>query len=165
MPRFGLALFLACVFTINVWAASGPKIIFDEHTQNTYMIKNCFNNNFPYGMVRGSILDNQKLASVLGTILENKNLLDVYSKKEFNIVEMEAGPYLGAISQATYAKPVPQATIVDLNQPPMDLGMVYYSSDNPYILSKTLGEFLGPIGIEATYLASKAIIRRIKKIA
>ena len=30
MPRFFLALFLACVFTANLWAASGPKIIFDE---------------------------------------------------------------------------------------------------------------------------------------
>ena len=141
-----------------------PKIVFDEHTQNTYMIENCFNNNFPYQFTSGSILDNQRLVSVLGTFLENKELFDSYSEKEFNIIEMEAGPYLGAVTQATYPKPLPQATIVDLNQPPFDLGLIYYSSDNPYILSQTLGEFLGINAIEATYLCAQAIIDRIKKL-
>ncbi|MBU2592231.1 hypothetical protein KKD61_02100 [Patescibacteria group bacterium] len=141
-----------------------PKIIFDEHTQNTYMIQNCFNNNFPYKFSSGSVLDNQKLVSVLGTILENKDLFDTYSEKEFNIIEMEAGPYLGAITQATYPKSLPQKTVVDLHQPPFDLGMIYYSSDSPYILSERLGEFLGITGVEATYLATKAIIDRIRKI-
>ncbi len=139
-----------------------PKVIFDEHTQNTYMIKNSFNNNFDYQFSSGSILDNQKLVSVLGTFLENKGLFDLYSKKGFNIIEMEAGPYLGAITQATYPESVPQDTIVDLNQPPMDLGLLYYSSDNPYILDKSLGEVLGLNGIEATYLSTQAIIDRIK---
>ncbi len=141
-----------------------PKIVFDEHTQNTYMLNNCFNNNFPYKFKTGSVLDNQKLVSVLGTFLENKDLFNIYSEKEFNIIEMEAGPYLGAIAQATYPKPLPQNTIVDLHQPPFDLGLIYYSSDSPYILSQRLGEFLGLAGIEATYLTTKAIIDRVKKI-
>lgn len=139
-----------------------PKVVFDEHTQNTYMIKNDFNNNFDYKFISGSILDNQKLVSVLGTFLENKGLFDLYSKKGFNIIEMEAGPYLGAITQATYPKSVPQDTIVDLHQPPIDLGLLYYSSDNPYILDKSLGKVLGLKGIEATYLSTQAIIDRIK---
>lgn len=141
-----------------------PKIVFDEHTQNTYMFKNCFNNNFPHPFKSGSVLDNQKLVSVLGTFLENKDLFDIYSEKEFNIIEMEAGPYLGSITQATYPKSLPQKTVVDLHQPPFDLGFIYYSSDSPYILSQTLGEFMGLSGIEATYLATKAIIDRIKKV-
>ncbi|MFH1561069.1 MAG: hypothetical protein ABID04_00620 [Patescibacteria group bacterium] len=140
-----------------------PKIVFDEHTQNTYLIENCFNNNFPYRFESGSILDNQKLVSVLGTLLENRALFEEYSGQEFNIVEMEAGPYLGAVTQATYPKSLPQDTIVDLHQPPFDLGLIYYSSDNPYTLSKTLGEFLGMTGIEATYLGTKAIIKRFSK--
>ncbi len=140
-----------------------PKIVFDEHTQNTYMIKNVFNNNFDYQFISGSILDNQKLVSVLGTFLENKGLFDLYSEKGFNIIEMEAGPYLGAITQASYPKSVPQDTIVDLHQPPFELGLLYYSSDNPYILDKSLGEVLGLKGIEATYLCTQAIIDQIKK--
>lgn len=141
-----------------------PKIVFDEHSQNTYMINNSFNNNFPYQFKSGSVLDNQKLVSVLGTLLENKNLFESYSQKEFNIVEMEAGPYLGAITQAVYPKSLPQKTVVDLHQIPFDLGLIYYSSDNPYILSQTLGKTLGLAGIEATYLSTQAIIDRIKKI-
>jgi hypothetical protein len=141
-----------------------PKIVFDEHTQNTYMINNCFNETFPDEFESGSILDNQRLVSVLGTFLENEDLFNDYSEKEFNIIEMEAGPYLGAVSQATYTKPLAQETIVDLYQPPFTLGLVYYSSDNPYILSDTLGEMLGISGIEATYLASQTIIDRIKKL-
>jgi len=141
-----------------------PKIVFDEHTQNTYMINNCFNKNFPDKFESGSILDNQRLVSVLGTFMENEDLFNEYSEKEFNIIEMEGGPYLGAVSQATYSEPLPQKSIVDLHQPPFDLGLVYYSSDNPYILSDTLGEKLGTSGIEATYLASQAILNRIKKL-
>ncbi len=139
-----------------------PKVVFDEHTQNTYMIKNAFNNNFDYEFSSGSILDNQKLVSVLGIFLENKGLFDLYSKKGFNIIEMEAGPYLGAVSQATYPQSVPQDTIVDLNKTSFDLGLIYYSSDNPYILDKSLGEVLGLSGVEATYLSTQAIIDRIK---
>ena len=141
-----------------------PKIVFDEHTGNTYLIHNCFNNNFPYQFQSGSILDNQRLVSVLGTFLQNKNLFDYYSEKEFNIVEMEAGPYLGAVTQASYAKSLPQKTIVDLTQPPFDLGLIYYASDNPYILEKTLTQLLGIAGIEATYLATQAIIDRLKQM-
>ncbi len=141
-----------------------PKIVFDEHTQNTYLVANCFNNNFPYQFHSGSVLDNQRLVSVLGTFLENKGLFDAYSEKEFNIIEMEAGPYLGAVAQATYPKPLPQKSIVDLHQPPFDLGLIYYSSDNPYTLAKTLGKFLGINAIEATYLTTQAIIDRIKRL-
>lgn len=141
-----------------------PKVVFDEHTQNTYMVNNCFNKDFPSDFQSGSILDNQRLVSVLGTFLENQGLFDDYSKKEFNIIEMEAGPYLGAVSQATYPKPVPQEAIVDLYQPPFELGMIYYSSDNTYILSDTLGETLGLSGIEATYLSTRAIISKVKEL-
>jgi len=140
-----------------------PKIVFDEHTQNTYLVNNCFNNNFNYPFKGGSVLDNQKLVSVLGTFLQNKDLFDSYSEKEFNIIEMEAGPYLGAITQATFPKPLPQNTIVDLHQPPFEMGIIYYSSDNPYTLNETLKEALGPAGIEATYLTTQAIIDRVKK--
>ncbi len=140
-----------------------PKVVFDEHTQNTYMINNSFNKEFPNEFNSGSILDNQRLVSVLGTFMENQDLFDEYSEKEFNIIEMEAGPYLGAVTQATYSKPLPQGTIVDLYQPPFTLGLVYYSSDNPYILSDSLGEMLGISGIEATYLASRAIINKIRQ--
>lgn len=141
-----------------------PKIVFDEHTQNTYLTNNCFNNNFPCQFKDGSILDNQRLVSVIGPFLENKDLLDEYSKKEFNVVEMEAGPYLGAVAQATYTQPLAKEAVVDLNKPPFDLGLIYYSSDNPYTLSQNIGSLMGATGIEATYLSTKAIIERIKKI-
>ncbi|MBU1129841.1 hypothetical protein KKE45_00780 [Patescibacteria group bacterium] len=139
-----------------------PRLVFDEHTQNSYLINNCFEKFFPFINKQGSILTKQKAVSVLGTYLENKALLEKYSKNNLTVIEMESGPYLGAITEATYNKPAPKNTVVDLNNPPFDLGIINYTSDTPYSKAKNLGSLgLNLKGIEPVYLASLTVLQRI----
>lgn len=139
-----------------------PRLVFDEHTQNSYLFKNCFSNNFPYTNNQGSILTNQKAVSVLGTFLENKALLNYYFKNNITVIEMESGPYLSAITESCYDQQAPKGTIVDLNNCPFDLGIINYSSDTPYSSLQNLGDSnLGINGIEPVTLGSLAILQRI----
>jgi hypothetical protein len=139
-----------------------PRLVFDEHTQNSYIFKNCFNTYFPFTNNQGSILTNQKAVSVLGTFLENKALLDTYSKNNLTVIEMESGPYLSAVTEATYDQQAPKNTIIDLNNAPFDIGIVNYTSDTPYSGLQTLGTSnLGLNGIEPVTLGSLAILQRI----
>ncbi|MBU3935492.1 hypothetical protein KJ909_02350, partial [Patescibacteria group bacterium] len=139
-----------------------PKIVFDEHSQNTYFFLNCFNSFFPYPYPQGSIITNQKSVSVLGTFLENKALLHKYSQNNFTIIEMESGPFLSAITQSTYDQPTPKNTIIDLNSAPFDIGIINYTSDTPYSQVKNLGQPQDNSLLEAPIrLASLAILQRI----
>lgn len=140
-----------------------PRVVFDEHSQNSYLFHNCFNHEFPYINNQGSILTNQKAVSVLGTYLENQELLESYSQNNFTVIEMESGPYLSAIAEATYQERLPLNTIIDLNNAPLDIGIINYASDTPYSKASNLGvkTNLGITGAEPTYLGSRAILQRI----
>lgn len=139
-----------------------PRTVFDEHSQNTYMFRNCFNTFFPFPNNQGSILTNQKSVSVLGTFLENSALLDTYSKNNLTIVEMESGPYLSAITEATYDQQNPRSSVIDLNSCPIDIGIINYTSDTPYSQAKNLGSHkLSITGVEPTYLSTLTILQRI----
>jgi len=127
-----------------------PVSVYDERSDSTFDIKNIFNNSFPQTSIKSKILLNQKATSVYGTFLENLEQLKEYNKQGINIIEMESGPYLKALVEK----------YTDLNNLPIDFGIVNYASDNP--LSQTLGEGqMNLKGIEPTYLASLAIIQRI----
>ena len=48
-----------------------PNVIHDEHSQNTYLIRNCFTARHVRTYMRhGNVLDNQKAVTVLGTFLQ-----------------------------------------------------------------------------------------------
>lgn len=152
----------AAVLNSQVGDVQIPRLVFDEHTQNTYMFKNCFNTSFPFTNNQGSVLTKQKSVSVLGTFLENKALLNKYAKNDFTVIEMESGPYLSAITEATYDQSTPKNTIVDLNSAPLDLGIINYTSDTPYNKAKNLGS--GQLllkGVEPVYLGARTILQRI----
>lgn len=139
-----------------------PRMVFDEHTQNSYLFKNCFNSFFPYINNQGSILTNQKAVSVFGTFLENKSLLNFYFKNNITVIEMESGPYLTAVTESCYDQQAPKNTIVDLNSCPYDLGIINYASDTPYSSVQNLGDSqLGITGIEPVTLGTLAILQRI----
>jgi len=139
-----------------------PRMVFDEHTQNSYLFNNCFNKFFPYVNNQGSILTNQKAVSVFGTFLENKSLLNFYFKNNITIIEMESGPYLSAISESCYDQQAPKNSIVDLNSCPFDVGIINYASDTPFSSLQNLGDSqLGITGIEPVMLGSLAILQRI----
>lgn len=139
-----------------------PKVVFDEHTQNTYLFNNCFNSFFPFANNQGSVLTNQKAVSVLSAFLENDDLFKKYFDNNLTIIEMESGPYLSAVCEATYDQRFPQNTIVDLHQAPFDIGIINYTSDTPYSKAKNLGTgSLRLNGAEPVYLGTLTILQRI----
>jgi len=152
----------AAVLNSEIGDVQIPRLNFDEHTQNSYIFKNCFNSFFPFPNNQGSILTNQKSVSVLGTFLENEALIAKYSENNLTVMEMETGPYLNAITEACYDQQTPRGTIVDLNSAPFDLGVINYTSDTPYSQAKNLGAgSLNLSGLEPVYLGSLAILQRI----
>lgn len=152
----------AAVLNSEIGDLEIPRLVFDEHTQNSYFFKNCFNTFFPYTNTQGSVLTNQKSVTVLGTFLENDALLKKYFQNNLTIIEMESGPYLSAITEATYDQQTPKRTLVDLNSAPFDIGIINYTSDTPYSRAKNLGAgSLNLAGVEPVYLGSLAILQRI----
>jgi hypothetical protein len=139
-----------------------PRLVFDEHTQNSYLFKNCFNSFFPFVNHQGSILTNQRAVSVLGTFLQNRALVNFYLKNNITVIEMESGPYLSAITEGTYDQQASKNTIIDLNSAPYDIGIINYTSDTPFSSVQNLGDSnLGISGIEPVTLGSLAILQRI----
>jgi hypothetical protein len=141
-----------------------PNVVYDEHSQNTFLFKNCFlaSDVAPY-LSQGSVFDNQKAVTVRGTFLQNRDFVSVFYKEGYTDIEMELGPYLSGVYENIYPKRYPINEIVNLFiNAPYDIGVIHYASDTPYsrrqtLLSKSLSYF----GVDATYAASIAILRRI----
>jgi len=141
-----------------------PNVIYDEHSQNTFLFRNCFYaaDVAPY-LSHGSVFDNQKTVTVRGTFLQNKDFVGVFYQEGYTDIEMEAGPYLSGVYENIYPDRYPVNEIVNLFiNAPYDIGVIHYASDTPYsrrqmLLSKSLSYF----GVDATYAASIAILRRI----
>lgn len=152
----------AAVLNSEIGDIQIPRLVFDEHSQNSYIFKNVFNTFFPFNNRQGSILTNQKSVTVLGTFLENESLLKKYSENDLTVIEMESGPYLSAITEASYDSQTPKSTLVDLNSAPFEIGIINYTSDTPYSQAKNLGAgSLALSGVEPVYLGSLAILQRI----
>jgi hypothetical protein len=141
-----------------------PNVVYDEHSQNTFLFKNCFlaSDVAPY-LSEGSVFDNQKAVTVRGTFLQNKDFVSIFYKEGYTDIEMETGPYLSGVYENIYPKRYPTNEIVNLFiNAPYDIGVIHYASDTPYsrrqtLLSKSLSYF----GVDASYAASIAILRRI----
>jgi hypothetical protein len=137
--------------------------VFDEHTQNTYWLDNCFTaaDVAPF-LVHGSVLDNQKAVTVKGTYLQNRSYLDFYYRENYTVVEMEAGPYLNGMYEYTYPTRHPNNEHINFTKLPIDLGFLHYGSDTPYTRGKNLGAIrLAYLGMDSAYATSVAILRRI----
>ena len=137
---------------------------FDEHSENTYLFRNCFDAADVARYVRhGTVLDNQKALTVRGSFLQNRETMNVFYREGYTVMEMEAGPYLSAIYEMVYPTRHPTDEIVHLsNLLPFEFGLLHYASDTPYsrrqsLLSKSLSYF----GMEATYGCAMATLRRI----
>ncbi len=138
-------------------------VVYDEHSENLYSFENAFSHRAvaPF-LERGSVLDNQKAVTVKGTFLQNRDYLDFFYREAYTIVEMEAGPYLSALYEATYPTRHPVGESVHFRHLPCDFGLVHYASDTPYTRARTLGgRSLSFEGIDSTYAASVAILRRV----
>ncbi len=145
-----------------------PYVVHDEHSRNSYLLHNCFDAGdvAPY-LVHGTTLDNQKAISVRGTFLQNERYMDVFYREGYTDIEMEAGPYLSAIYEAVRPTRHPTNEIVTLyaDTAPFDVGVIHYSSDTPLSKGKNLGsQRLSYFGMDSTYAATVAILRRILRL-
>jgi hypothetical protein len=138
--------------------------VYDEHSRNTYLLRNCFSAALlqPF-MEEGTVLDNQKAVTVRSAFLQNRGYMSLFYADGYTVLEMEAGPYLSAIYEIISPSRHPNDEIVNLStQVRFDLGVLHYASDTPYsrrqsLLSKSLSFF----GVESTYACAVAILRRI----
>jgi hypothetical protein len=144
-----------------------PNVIYDEHSRNTFLFKNCFTaQDVAEYLHFGTVFDNQKAVTVRGTFLQNRDFLGVFYREGYTDLEMEAGPYLSAVYEDIYPQRYPVNEIVNLFiNAPYDIGLLHYASDTPYsrrqtLLSKSLSYF----GVDATYACSVAILRRILEV-
>lgn len=141
-----------------------PNVVYDEHSRNSYLFRNCFTAQdvTPY-LNFGTVFDNQKSVTVRGTILQNRGFMHVFYEEGYTDIEMEAGPYLSAIYEDVYPKRYPIDEIVNLFiNAPYEIGVLHYASDTPIsrrqsLLSKSLSYF----GVDATYATSIAVLRKI----
>ncbi len=140
-----------------------PNVVYDEHSENTYMFNNAFSaKDVVDDLIYGTVLDNQKAVTVLGTFLQNGKLADVFYREGYSDIEMEAGPYLSAIFEMYRPTRHPVNEIVNLYNINFDLGILHYASDTPLSKGKNLGAgALSYLGMDSTYATSLAILRRI----
>jgi len=138
--------------------------VYDEHSKNTFLFKNAFTARHVAPFLKhGSVFDNQKAVTVRSAFLQNKEYMDAFYGSGYTVLEMEAGPFLGAVYELANPNRVPSDEIVHLSaHAPFDVGIVHYASDTPYsrrqsLLSKSLSFF----GVDATYACAIAIVRRI----
>ena len=138
--------------------------IYDEHSRNTYLMRNCFTADHlqPF-MELGTVLDNQKAVTVRSAFLQNRDYMSLFYGEGYTVLEMEAGPYLSAVYEIISPERHPIDEIVNLsNRVRFDIGILHYASDTPYsrrqsLLSKSMSYF----GVESTYACALAIVRRI----
>ncbi|MCB9148192.1 MAG: hypothetical protein H6641_05485 [Caldilineaceae bacterium] len=141
-----------------------PNVVYDEHSRNSYLFRNCFTAQdvAPF-LSFGTVFDNQKAVTVRGTFLQNRDFMHVFYEEGYTDIEMEAGPYLSGIYEDIYPRRYPTNEIVNLFiNAPYDIGLIHYASDTPIskrqtLLSKSMSYF----GVDATYATSVAVLRRI----
>jgi len=143
------------------------KVVHDEHSANTYLLRNALvADDVQRFMRHGTVLDNQKALTVRSAFLQNRSYMDVFYREGYTVMEMEAGPYLSAIYETAAPQRHPRNEIINLSDMVgFDLGLVHYASDTPYsrrqsLLSKSLSYF----GVESTYGCARAIARRILRL-
>ncbi len=141
-----------------------PNVIYDEHSKNTFLFRNCFTAQDVAPFLNyGTVFDNQKAVTVRGTFLQNREFMHVFYEESYTDIEMEAGPYLSAIYEDIYPKRYPLNEIVNIFiNAPYDIGILHYASDTPIsrrqtLLSKSMSYF----GVDATYATSIPVVRRI----
>lgn len=152
----------AAILDGNIGDIQIPGAVFDEVSNNIYNFDNLFNHYFPFDSFISSIRTNQKAVCVYGTFLENKSQLENYISTGMNIVEMENGNYLSALLEKfpLDGKKAGVGNVYNLPTLPLDLGIINYASDNPFV--QNLGqESINFRGIESTYLATLTTLQRI----
>jgi hypothetical protein len=141
-------------------------VVHDEHSGSTYWLDNAFSfEDIAPFLLFGSGLDNQRAVTVKSTFLQTRQYLDFYYREAFTVVEMEAGPFCNAVYEIADLDRYPMGEAVNFAKLPIDFGVIHYASDTPYTQARTLGaRGLSYYGMDSTYAASLAILRRIMSL-
>lgn len=152
----------AAILNGNIGDIQIPNTVMEE--RNNAVIN--FNNIFNAQLVESSGVrthGSQKAISLYGTYLENQLQMEKYQSDGYNVIEMESGSYLSAIYEHYNSNIFPYNGNFQLSSLPFELGIINYASDNPLVT--TLGDTPLEIrGIEPTYAATSAVIRRIVEL-
>jgi hypothetical protein len=142
------------------------NVVYDEHTGTTFWLDNAFRfDDIQPDLRFGTGLDNQRAVTVRSTFLQNRTYLDFYYREAFTVLEMEAGPYCSAIYEIADLERHPVGGAVNFSKLPIDFGVIHYASDTPFTQARTLGaRGLSYYGMDSTYAASLAILRRILRL-
>jgi hypothetical protein len=142
------------------------NVVYDEHTSTTFWLDNAFRfDDIQPDLRFGTGLDNQRAVTVKSAFLQNRTYLDFYYQEAFTVVEMEAGPYCSAIYEIADIERHPVNQAVNFSKLPIDFGLIHYASDTPYTQARTLGaRGLSYYGMDSTYAASLAILRRVLRL-
>ncbi len=142
------------------------NVVYDEHSGSSYWLDNAFSLEDVAPFLRfGSGLDNQRAVTVRSTFLQNRGYLDRYYRDQYTVVEMEAGPFCNAVYELADVDRYPEGEQVNFSKLPIDFGIIHYASDTPYTQARTLGaRGLSYYGLDSTYAASIAILRRVLRL-
>jgi len=141
-----------------------PNVVYDEHSHNSYLFRNCFSaQDVASSLKYGSVFDNQKAVTVQGTFLQTRQFMHIFYEEGYTDIEMEAGPYLSGVYENIYPQRYPSNEIVNLFiNAPYDLGLIHYASDTPISKRQTLlSKGMSYSGIDGTYATSIAVLRRV----
>jgi hypothetical protein len=106
--------------------------VYDEHSGNWYALPSaCHAHDVSQYLTVASVLDNQTAVSVRRTHQNQASLGRCYGER-FTVVEMEAGPVLTAVHEATRPTRHPSNERVYFRDLPMNFGIIHYASDTPY---------------------------------
>src|SRR5258708_26786152 len=99
-------------------------MVYDEHSQNTILFRNAFSAKDVRPYLRyGSVFDNQSALTVRSAFLQNKRYMNAFYRDGYTVLEMEAAPFLSAVSEMVHPQPLPHDEIVPLSaHTPFDVG-------------------------------------------
>ncbi len=140
-----------------------PTEVYDEHTKNLFTFPNGFTvNQVKQWYKTGSVFSGQKNRTVKGTFFQNASSIQEWYREQYTAIEMEAGPYLNAISECMFYHRYPEHKVVHLSELPFDFAMAHYASDTPNSKAKNLGvRNLSYDGVACTYGIAMTILERI----
>lgn len=145
-----------------------PGHVYDSHVHTHYLFRNSLTvrHVIPY-LNRIAAFDDQKSITVRGTFLHGRDTVSHLLRDDFTGMEMEAGPFLGALYRH-FSRQAPEqgrgrGRIQNIELPEgFSLGLLHYTSDTPYnIRPSLLSTRLGLTGLEAAYAGTLAILQRI----
>lgn len=140
-----------------------PNVVYDEHSQNTYLFSNVFTaTDVARYIAYGDVLDNQRAITVRGTFLQTEAYMKGFLDAGYTDAEMEAGPYLSAVYEFMRPRRYPMNEVVNLYRTPFEIGILHYASDTPISKGQNLGtQNLSYYGMDPTYASTVAVLRRI----